>query len=903
MQQSRFVLMLWMVLFALFLFGGMTFSVQGAPQGCSGLYFSEYVEGSGYNKGLEIYNGTSMTVTLSEYEVRIYRDGGADYDQQIPLSGTLATGDVFVLAHSSASFSNTADMVVSNLDFNGDDGVALVKNNDIIDFIGDTLGDPGTEWGSGDVGTKDHTLRRKAWVAAGDANASDPFDPASEWDGYPKDAFDGLGTHTATCTGPSPTPTMTPTATSTPTATATLTPTATVSPTVTPTPTITPTITPTVTPGPPPAVFLNELMPSPKTIDFDGSGEANSDDEYIELYNASDEDIDLGGWWLDDQEAGTDPYQIDEGTVITPDGFLLFFRKDTGIALNNGGDSARLILPDGITEVDRMDYDHSDDDTPWSRTVDGAGVWTETYAPSPGSPNTPPTTPTPAPPGFITLNEVLPNPHDVDFDGDGVPNYKDEYIEIYNPQSFSVQLAGWFLDDAEGGSSAYAIPVTTTIDAGGFLLFFRSETGVALNNDGDDVRLIGPDGSIVDAFSFDATTADQAWSRSVDGSGIWTETYPPSPGAPNSGPPPTPRADDVKLNEVLPAPHNHDWDGDGRATSDDEWIELYNKSASPLSLTGWRLWAGSLGEDGLPSGWYYEMPAGATIDSKGFLLVFRRDSDLRLPNDGGAIHWVRPFDGGWQVVDSFSWHTFPGYNRSFSRLPDGTGSWALREVTPGKRNRPLSPTPTPPVSAPPPPAPSYGAVQPIANAYLAALQSYMTFAGVVTVPPGIFSKWTIYLQDDSGGIMVYLRRGDYPPLALGDRIQVQGQLKTYHNQRELVVGPQGVTLLSTAGPPPDPAFLRTGQVSEMQMGRLLQVAGIVKNVKKYSFELDDGSGPVLIEHPYRAPWQLPALQPGMTVSVIGVLARYKDVLHILPRSPQDISPPPGVLPTTGGKLD
>lgn len=648
-------------------------------------------------------------------------------------------------------------------------------------------------------------------------------------------------------------------------------------------------------------------MPSPKNIDFDGNGEANSNDEYIELYNASDVPVDLGGWWLDDQESGTDPYQIEAGTLITPGGFLLFFHNDTGIALNNGGDSARLLLPDGVTEVDRMDYDHSDYDTPWSRTVDGAGVWTDAYAPSPGEPNTPPITPTPAPPGLITVNEVLPNPHDMDFDGDGDPNYMDEYIELYNPQSFSVQLDGWFLDDAEGGSSAYAIPVTTTINAGGFLLFFRSETGLALNNDGDEVRLLGPDGAIVDAFAFDTTDRDQAWSRSVDGSGIWTNTYPPSPGQPNTGPPPTPRADDVKLNEVLPAPHNHDWDGDGQATADDEWIELYNKSVSPLSLAGWRLWAGSLGEDGLPSGWYYELPDGATIEPKGFLLVFRRDSDIRLPNDGGSIHWVRPIDGGWQVVDSFSWQTFPGYNRSFSRLPDGTGNWALRQVTPGSPNRALPPPPPPPPPPPsttaptPTPVPSYGAVQPIVNAYLAAPKSRMTLSGLITVAPNVFSKWTIYIQDDSGGILIYLHRGEYPPLKPGDHILVKGYVSDFHGQRELIVSSRRLTLLAT-GPAPAPAFLRTGQVDDGQMGRLLQVAGRVKNVKKYSFELDDGSGPVLIEHPYRAPWQLPVLQPGMTVSVIGILARYKDTLHILPRSQNDISPPPGVLPTTGGRL-
>jgi len=178
----------------------------------------------------------------------------------------------------------------------------------------------------------------------------------------------------------------------------------------------------------------------------------------------------------------------------------------------------------------------------------------------------------------------------------------------------------------------------------------------------------------------------------------------------------------------------------------------------------------------------------------------------------------------------------------------------------------------------------------------------MTLAGAVTVLPGAFSNRIIYIQDDSGGLMVYLWRGQYPALQPGDRVQVQGKTRDYRGQRELSISNPGRITLLGSGPPPDPAFLRTGQVDDGQMGRLLQVAGRVQNVRKYSFELDDGSGPVLIEHPYKAPWQLPALQPGTTVAVTGVVARYKDTLHILPRSPQDISPPPGVLPTTGGKV-
>jgi DNA/RNA endonuclease YhcR with UshA esterase domain len=310
-----------------------------------------------------------------------------------------------------------------------------------------------------------------------------------------------------------------------------------------------------------------------------------------------------------------------------------------------------------------------------------------------------------------------------------------------------------------------------------------------------------------------------------------------------------------------------------------------------------------LGDNGLPTGRFVLLPADALIPPHGFLLIFRRQSHLALPNAAGDLHLAQPIDDGWRIADSFIWERSPGYDRSFSRLPDGFGAWDVRAVTPGQPNAPL-PTPPPPPPAtpvPPTPAPAFGPPQPIANAYLAPPKTYITLIGAVTVAPGDFSRRLLYIQDDSGGIMVYLWRGEYPALHVGDQVQVQGRLKDYHGQRELVLRNASALTLLGKGPQPQPQFVRTGQVTDGLMGRLLLVAGRVRNVRKYSFELDDGSGPVRIEHPYKAPWQLPALQPGMTVSVMGVVARYKDSLHILPRSPQDISPPPGVLPTTGGK--
>jgi|ADGO01.1.fsa_nt_gi Predicted extracellular nuclease len=62
------------------------------------LFFSEYIEGTSFNKALEIYNGTGASVDLSLYTVELYSNGAAAPSQSVTLSGMLADGDVFVLA-------------------------------------------------------------------------------------------------------------------------------------------------------------------------------------------------------------------------------------------------------------------------------------------------------------------------------------------------------------------------------------------------------------------------------------------------------------------------------------------------------------------------------------------------------------------------------------------------------------------------------------------------------------------------------------------------------------------------------------------------------------------------------------------------------------------------------------
>ena len=109
--------------------------------------------------------------------------------------GTLANGELFVVADDGAdpAILAVADATTTSSLFNGDDAIALLKNDIIIDVFGQIGVDPGSSWPGGGA---DVTLRRLASVTAGDTDPTDSFDASLEWESFPQDTFDGLGSHT-----------------------------------------------------------------------------------------------------------------------------------------------------------------------------------------------------------------------------------------------------------------------------------------------------------------------------------------------------------------------------------------------------------------------------------------------------------------------------------------------------------------------------------------------------------------------------------------------------------------------------------------------------------------------------------------------------------------------------------
>ncbi|SHH09376.1 endonuclease [Flavobacterium defluvii] len=152
------------------------------------LLFSEYIEGSGNNKALEIANNTGNSVSLSAYTIKKQTNGSGSWSTGLALSGTLATGSKFVIVNSSISStcfspgSANISTTATELTFNGNDAVGLFKNGVLIDIIGTFNG--GTANFAIDV-----TLRRKSTVTS----PSTTFNLSAQWDSYSSDTCNNLG--------------------------------------------------------------------------------------------------------------------------------------------------------------------------------------------------------------------------------------------------------------------------------------------------------------------------------------------------------------------------------------------------------------------------------------------------------------------------------------------------------------------------------------------------------------------------------------------------------------------------------------------------------------------------------------------------------------------------------------
>src|SRR6056297_3151287 len=143
----------------------MAFSLSA--QNCSDLFISEYIEVDSQNKGVEIYNPTANPISLSGYTLVRFSNGDVyptdeldlsyvdsvqeiqPYDVIVVVNGQTVENDYGVVDPELYDIADIAGQGEYGLDpnyFNGNDAVAILKNDNLVDLVGKIGEDPGEGW-------------------------------------------------------------------------------------------------------------------------------------------------------------------------------------------------------------------------------------------------------------------------------------------------------------------------------------------------------------------------------------------------------------------------------------------------------------------------------------------------------------------------------------------------------------------------------------------------------------------------------------------------------------------------------------------------------------------------------------------------------------------------------------
>jgi len=244
-------------------------------------------------------------------------------------------------------------------------------------------------------------------------------------------------------------------------------------------------------------IVINEIM-----------AHSNTGPDWIELHNTTDEVINIGGWFLSDNdrdEPNLTKYKIADGTTINPDDYLVFYQDANFSNLNDPGCNVPFVLSENGEEVCLSSYLDPNGFLTGYRDIEDFGASqtnvsmgryykssTDNYNFVALDYNTPDVNNAYPKVGPVVINEIMYNPP--------TGNQNEEYIELHNITGKSVTLyrydksTPWKFTD--GIDYTFSAGPVVTIQAYGHLILAKDLTAFTARYGG-----MPPGVSVLDGYT------------------------------------------------------------------------------------------------------------------------------------------------------------------------------------------------------------------------------------------------------------------------------------------------------------------------------------------------------------------------------------------------------------------
>ena len=337
-------------------------------------------------------------------------------------------------------------------------------------------------------------------------------------------------------------------------------------------------------------VVINEVQPGAA-----GAG-------FVEFFNPGNDPVDLSGWYVSDSAANLTKTKLAGPLVVPAKGLVTVGFAESGLTV-----ASPLVViltrPDGVTRQSMISSTAADNRA-LGRKPTGSSNWFLFTQATPGAPNESTLGGGGSP---VRLSEVHFSPAG-----------RVDWVELYNAGSASAPLAGLGL--AGRADQAGRVALTGTLAPGGYL---SVPVDFPADNNGDViVYLTGGSGSVLGAAAVEdrrGLPSVQVWPA---GGSEWYASPTDTRDAAND----PERSEAIVINEIM-------FDPPSRQTQA-EFVELTNRSAVPVNLSGWRF---NKGID-------YDFPAGVVL-APGEFLVVAKDPAWIAQKYGAGVRVYGPYDG------------------------------------------------------------------------------------------------------------------------------------------------------------------------------------------------------------------------------------------------------------------